>query len=158
VTRAALESPWEEWRTSALRLRHLYTSLDDYPKAVEKALADPSPTVRRAAFELLLKASDVRVAPILARLLHDPERESSKLSILRALERLAVPESIEALVRLIDDKNSLHRSVALSALEKVRKALQQKEEWEKTLLRLRDPSGEQRAAENSGDCSTSREP
>lgn len=144
LAEAALESRWEPWRSCALSHSGFYESLDDLPGALDKAVRDRIRSVRERARMLLLDTTDVRAAPVIVRLLDDPEmKKSSGLNCIQALERLASQESVEALVRLTNDNDASIRDQAIAALQKIRATLEQKQEWDRLLRDLRpapDPS------------------
>jgi HEAT repeat protein len=137
LAEAALESPHEAWHVYALKHGTFIGALDNPPETIERLIDDPRPPVRKAAMEALVNSSDVRAAPLIVRLLEDPGMTPWLHPMIAALERLAVAESVEALLRLTENKNVAIRESAAFALKTIRNRLEQQKQWTSLLESIR---------------------
>ncbi len=133
---SAAQSKWEDCRCQVMELSFLYDALEAPMKTIAVMLDDKSPGVREATFNRLMGINNVQAAPLLIKLLKEPEERFSKIIIINRLELLATPECAEALIELINDKNVEIRNAALRALKNIREKLAEKKEWELLLEEL----------------------
>ena len=109
----------------------------EYPAVIEQALGDQNETVRATAVQAVLSAGGTLKPGVLLRLLSIPEGKSRE-DVFKAIEDLASPESIEPLVKLLDDPDAKVRQMALKTLGSIRTQLEEKKQWQ-DILKLRKP-------------------
>ncbi len=125
---AALRSPNEMARYCLVSMYP--RDWEDVPEVFRILLKDPSARVRSRARSRLSDASRADLAPLFIELLAD-ENKSTRFFAIDALKRFAMPESIEHLVKLLDDPDVAVRNKTLAALKEIKQILEEKEEWQK---------------------------
>src|SRR5690606_31097353 len=120
---AALSSPDPKWRDAAAKHSRRFAN----PlAAIERGVADTNPEVRAAWYRTLMSNQDTGTIPILIRLLSDEAWRHQRVEIVDRLAAFTDPRSLEAIVPLLDDRDLEVRKVALSAVQSIRRALEQR--------------------------------
>ncbi len=127
IYQAALRSPQPHVRRFSVMA---YPT--DRPGALDllrRALSDGDSSVRNQGIEKLKHTTRGDLAPLAVELLKNPDRWM-RLSGIELQKRFLSPEGIEPLAALLSDSDVEVRSKALEALREVRKAFEEKKEWE----------------------------
>ena len=109
----------------------------DYPDVLRKALEDPSETVQRTAVLHLLQVEKLQGPELYRRLLEHPVGRRVEL-LYERVSASGDPQLLEPLVKLLDDRDSQVRSLALGTLKSIRKELEEKKEWQAILQAARE--------------------
>lgn len=142
LAKAAVESEFEDCRYAALRNSLLFNAIEEPIALLDGLVDDESSLVQGKAVERLLDIKDVRVASILIRLLKDAGKRPHWMRIINAMRSFATPDSIEAMIERVNDRDVRIQNAALGALKELRMKLAEKKEWERVLEQLRSrPDG-----------------
>ncbi len=117
-------------------VRGFYALVQNVTELKIAELKDPELRVREQAKSRIAEARSNAMVPLLLVLLED-ENRSWRLNAIRTLKKLALQDSVEPLVKALDDSDFEVRSEALEALKAIRATLEEKREWKALLEQIK---------------------